>query len=85
MGKLALPFRTRMHIYGCIQWGRDVPKVEISRTRIVARLKREGWQSIGGAKHEKFVKDDRPLIMVPRHRTISLGVARNIALAAGWE
>jgi hypothetical protein len=33
--------------------------------------------------------DDRPVrpgvkIMVPRHNALSLGVARNIAKAAGW-
>jgi hypothetical protein len=59
---------------------------ETDRGKIVARLKREGWVSDGGAKHDKFAHASRPglKIMVPRHAVLSLGVARNIARAAGW-
>ena len=59
-------------------------RIETSRTKIVARLLAEGWQSTGGGKHDKFVKPGRSSIMVPRHRTLSPGVARSIAKAAGW-
>ena len=61
--------------------------VETNRNKIVARLLRDGWILEGGAKHDKFAHANKPglKIMVPRHRTLSLGVARNIADAAGWE
>jgi predicted RNA binding protein YcfA (HicA-like mRNA interferase family) len=57
-----------------------------TRTRkIVARLKREGWTSVGGGKHDKFRHPKKPgAIIVPRHPTVTLGVARSIAKAAGW-
>jgi hypothetical protein len=60
--------------------------LETSRSKIVARLTREGWASEGGAKHDKFAHASKPglKIMVPRHNTLSPGVARNIAKAAGW-
>jgi hypothetical protein len=63
-----------------------MPKVEIDRRSVVERLRAEGWIGEGGAKHEKFAHPDRPgiKIMVPRHRMLSPGVARNIAGAAGW-
>ena len=59
---------------------------ETSRSRIVARLAREGWTTEGGAKHEKFAHAAKPglKIMVPRHYVVTLGVARSIAKAAGW-
>ncbi len=48
-----------------------------------------GWLNAatrGGAKHDKFAHAKKPgiKIMVPRHNALSLGVARNIARAAGW-
>jgi predicted RNA binding protein YcfA (HicA-like mRNA interferase family) len=59
---------------------------ETDRSRIIARLPKEGWTFGSGAKHDKFAHPDRPgiKIMVPRHKTLSPGVARNIAKAAGW-
>ena len=63
-----------------------MPKVETDARAIVARLLAEGWLSEGGAKHEKLAHPQRPgvKIMVPRHRTLTPGVARVIAKAAGW-
>lgn len=63
-----------------------MPKVETDARAIVARLLAEGWLSEGGAKHEKFAHPQRPgvKIMVPRHRTLTPGVSRMIAKAAGW-
>ncbi len=61
-----------------------MPKVETNRSAVVARLIAEGWQNMGGGSHDKFVKSGRPSIIVPRHRTLSPGVARSIAKAAGW-
>ena len=59
---------------------------ETNRSKIVARLTRESWVSEGGAKHEKFGHASRPgfKLMVPRHGVVTVGVARNIAKAAGW-
>ncbi len=59
---------------------------ETNRSKIVARLMREGWISEPGAKHDKFAHPDRPgvKIMVPRHNVVTVGVARSIAKAAGW-
>lgn len=59
---------------------------ETNRAKIVSRLEAEGWVNIGGGHHDKFVKPGTAdLIVVPRHRTISRGVARSIAKAAGWK
>lgn len=60
--------------------------METNTRKIIARLEGEGWINVGGAKHAKFEHPERPekLIMVPRHRTVSIGVARKIARDAGW-
>lgn len=60
--------------------------IETSTKAIIRRLQQEGWVSEGGAKHDKFANTDRPglKIMVPQHRTLTPGVARSIAKAAGW-
>ena len=60
-----------------------MPKAETDRAKVVARLVADGWQNVGGGSHDKFVKAGRPSIMVPRHRSLSPGVARSIAKAAG--
>jgi predicted RNA binding protein YcfA (HicA-like mRNA interferase family) len=60
--------------------------METSRAKIVARLEREGWSNRGGAGHDVYAHPQRPgIIAVPRHRTLSPGVARAIAKAAGWK
>ncbi len=59
--------------------------LETSRPKIVRQLERDGWVNEGGAKHDLFshpVKTD--VIIVPRHRSLSPGVARQIARVAGW-
>jgi predicted RNA binding protein YcfA (HicA-like mRNA interferase family) len=44
-----------------------------------------GWESRPGGRHEVFKHPQRKgRIIVPRHRTLSPGVARAIAKAAGW-
>ncbi len=58
--------------------------LETNAAKIKARLKKEGWISVGGTKHEKYRKDGYPTVMVPRHKTLTPGVARSIARAAGW-
>lgn len=48
---------------------------------------RDAWHNIGGTKHDQFEHVDRPgaLIVVPRHREQSPGVARSIAKVASWK
>lgn len=60
--------------------------IELNRRRIVSRLEAEGWTDIGGGKHDRFAHPDKPdaFVIVPRHRTVTPGVARSIAKAAGW-
>lgn len=59
--------------------------VETNRSKVVARLEREGWQARHGGDHDVYKHPDRRgRIVVPRHRTLSPGVARVIAKQAGW-
>jgi predicted RNA binding protein YcfA (HicA-like mRNA interferase family) len=64
----------------------DVANVETNTRKIVGRLTREGWVSIGGAKHDQYAHKDHPevLVIVPRHREQSIGAARVIAKTAKW-
>jgi predicted RNA binding protein YcfA (HicA-like mRNA interferase family) len=64
-----------------------MPTVEVETRRIIARLEREGWVNRGGGKHDAFAHTERPgeLIVLPRHREQSIGVARDIAKRAGWR
>jgi predicted RNA binding protein YcfA (HicA-like mRNA interferase family) len=63
-----------------------MPSIESNTRRIIARLQREGWVRLPGGRHDKFEHPRRPglLIVVPRHKAQSPGVARSIAKAAGW-
>ncbi|GLS30477.1 HicA toxin of toxin-antitoxin [Mesorhizobium albiziae] len=63
-----------------------MPLFETNTRKIVARLEREGWVNSGGGRHDKFVHSAKPglLIVVPRHREQSPGVAKSIAKLAGW-
>jgi len=69
-----------------IRRGCDVPKLETNTRKIVARLQADGWVNIGGSRHDRFVDEEQPgvMITVPRHKEVSPGVARSIAKAAGW-
>jgi predicted RNA binding protein YcfA (HicA-like mRNA interferase family) len=64
-----------------------MPAFELETREIVARLRKDGWIEVGGSKHDKFEHADRPdvLIIVPRHKQQSPGVARSIARLAGWS
>ena len=63
-----------------------MPQIETNRAKVVSRLEAEGWMNVGGGSHDKFTKPGAAVsIIVPRHRTISPGVARAIAKAAGWK
>jgi predicted RNA binding protein YcfA (HicA-like mRNA interferase family) len=60
-------------------------KPETNRRGVVARLLRDGWASRMSGGHDVFKHPSRPgRIVVPRHRTLSAGVARVIAQQAGW-
>jgi predicted RNA binding protein YcfA (HicA-like mRNA interferase family) len=63
-----------------------VPSPETNRSKVAARLEREGWQCRHGGGHDVYKHPTRPgRIVVPRHRTLSTGVAREIAKMAGWQ
>lgn len=59
---------------------------ETNTARVLGRLAREGWQlARHGGSHDVYRHPQKPgSIVVPRHRTLSPGVARNIARIAGW-
>jgi predicted RNA binding protein YcfA (HicA-like mRNA interferase family) len=60
--------------------------MELNRKKLVSRLEREGWRNVDGTKHDKFRHPARiGTVVVPRHRELSKGVAREIAEIAGWE
>jgi mRNA interferase HicA len=59
---------------------------ETNRSKVVARLERDGWLGRAGGAHDVYKHPERSgRIIVPRHRTLSPGVARAIAKAAGWK
>ncbi len=61
-------------------------KPETNRTKVAARLKRDGWIERHGGDHDVYKHPGRPgRIVVPRHRELSPGVARTIARQAGWQ
>ena len=63
-----------------------MPVIETDRSKIVRRLEREGWEQVRhGAEHDVYKHVAKPgVVSVPRHRTLSTGVARQIAKTAGW-
>jgi mRNA interferase HicA len=64
----------------------SVQMPETNRQKVIARLVREGWVERHGGEHDVFKHPARPgRIVVPRHRTLSPGVARVIAKQAGWQ
>jgi predicted RNA binding protein YcfA (HicA-like mRNA interferase family) len=49
--------------------------IETTRTKIAARLRREGWTERHGGDHDVFSHTKKPgRIVVPRHRVVSLDV-----------
>ena len=60
--------------------------METKSKKIIARLEREGWVNVDGAKHDKFRHPFKAgIIYVPRHAELKRFTARSIAKAAGWE
>jgi predicted RNA binding protein YcfA (HicA-like mRNA interferase family) len=62
------------------------PALETNRAKLAARLGREGWIVKNGGSHDLYKHPDRhgQLITLPRHRTVTIGVARAIAKTADW-
>ncbi|MGH7753856.1 MAG: type II toxin-antitoxin system HicA family toxin [Gemmatimonadales bacterium] len=58
--------------------------VETNTRKILRRLETEGWVKVGGGSHDVLRHRDGRKVVVPRHRTQSIGVARGIAKTAGW-
>jgi predicted RNA binding protein YcfA (HicA-like mRNA interferase family) len=60
--------------------------IETGTARIIARLKKEGWElERRGGNHDIYRRVGKPgMIVVPRHRVITPGSARSIAKKAGW-
>ena len=59
---------------------------ETNTKKIVARLGREGWVSIGGKRHDVFMHPKKAgRVVVARHREQTVGVALQIAKEAGWS
>lgn len=60
--------------------------IETNTRKIVSRLQREGWTVEHGKEHDILRHPAQPAarIVIPRHRELSIGVARDIAKRAGW-
>ncbi len=59
---------------------------ETDRNKVASRLTRDGWIVRHGGSHDVFKHPGRPgRIVLPRHRTLSPGVARLVAMQAGWK
>ena len=59
--------------------------LETNRNKVAARLVREGWEVRHGGVHDVYKHPTRVgRIVLPRHRTLSPGVARAVARQAGW-
>lgn len=60
--------------------------IETNTKKIVSRLQREGWIVEHGKEHDICRHPEKPgaRIVVPRHRELSIGVARDISKRAGW-
>jgi len=60
--------------------------IDTRRRTIEARLVAEVWIVRHGGGHDIYKHPDRPgRIVLPRHRTLSVGVAWEIAETAGWR
>ncbi len=62
-------------------------KPEMNRAKVLKRLTAEGWLlDRHGAEHDIYAHPIIPdAISLPRHRTLTPGVARSIAKTAGWH
>lgn len=61
-------------------------ETETNTRKVIQMLKADGWELVGGGGHDKYIHPTKPgVIMVPRHKALSLGVARQIARLAEWR
>ena len=67
--------------------GVTITHVETRTQRVIQRLEREGWHlQRHGASHDIYRHPEiEGIITVPRHRSLSPGMARTIYRKAGWE
>ena len=63
-----------------------MPQAETNQAKILKRLLADGFEfQRHGADHDLYRHPEtKVVISLPRHRTVSPGVARQIAKAAGW-
>jgi len=76
-----------MRMYLRIKYTVAMPKpvLETNRIKVATQLAHEGWRARHGGDHDIYKHPARPgRIVLPRHRTLSLGVARAVAKQAGW-
>jgi mRNA interferase HicA len=74
-----------MRQYLRINMKQPMAALELNRQKITGRLEAEGWVARHGGDHDVYKHPDRKgRLVVPRHRTLSPGVARVIANLAGW-
>ncbi|MYE53747.1 MAG: type II toxin-antitoxin system HicA family toxin [Chloroflexi bacterium] len=61
--------------------------METNRRRVRRRLEQDGWYlHRRGSGHDIYRHPSvRGIVTLPRHRTLSPGVARTIANKAGWK
>lgn len=60
-------------------------KIETNKAALAKRLNKDGWKSVGGTNHEKFRHHtNKNVIVLPYHRDISIGVARQVHQQAGY-
>lgn len=61
--------------------------METNRVRIRRRLEKDGWFLTRHGSGHDIYKHPRikGTITLPRHKTLSSGVAQSIARKAGWE
>jgi len=61
--------------------------METNRAKIVRRLERDGWTLLrSGSEHDIYARPGETTpVVVPRHRDLSVGVARQIHKRANWS
>ena len=66
---------------------RAMSAAETNRAKLVRRLTQEGWRlARNGAEYDVYDHPSKTgVLSVPRHRTLSPGVARQIAKIVGWR
>jgi mRNA interferase HicA len=61
-----------------------MPPIETNRTKLLRALEAAGWELIRhGSEHDVYKHTSKAgIISLPRHKTLSLGVARQITKTA---